>query len=186
MTTVFLSGSRRISRLNEEIRRRLHDIIQQNFRIVVGDANGADKALQKYFADVSYPNVTVYCSGETCRNNLGSWESKKVLVDSHLKGREFYTQKDKKMADDADYGVMLWDGKSAGTLSNVVELLKRNKKALVYLSPEKTFYLVSSVKDVRELLRKCDRETASVINNKIKLNGSLEELERARQVSLSF
>lgn len=186
MTTVFLSGSRRISRLNQEIRGRLHNIIQQNFRIVVGDANGADKALQQYLADVSYPNVTVYCSGEICRNNIGNWESKRVLVGSQLKGREFYTQKDKKMADDADYGFMLWDGKSAGTFSNVIELLKRNKKALVYLSPEKEFYSVSSLKDARELLQKCDEKTASVINNKIKLSGSLEELERAKQVSLSF
>src|SRR5216684_5955199 len=169
MKTVFLSGSRRISRLNEDIRNRLRHIIEQNFHVVVGDANGADKALQRYFAEIRYPNVIVYCSGQTCRNNIGSWESQKISADSQLKGREFYMQKDRKMADDADYGFMVWDGKSAGTLSNVIELLKRNKKALVYLSPEKNFYTISNVRDARELLGRCDREVTSIISKKIGL-----------------
>ena len=33
------------------------------------------------------------------------------------------TQKDKAMAAEADYGFVLWDGKSSGSISNVFELL---------------------------------------------------------------
>ena len=186
MTTVFLSGSRRISRLNEEIRTRLHNIIEQNYRIVLGDANGADKAIQKYLADVRYPNVIVYCSGNSCRNNIGNWEANKIQVGSQFKGRDFYTQKDIKMADDADYGFMLWDGKSIGTINNIIEILKRNKKAIVYLSPEKKFFSISSVKDAREFLSQCNQETLISLDKKTKISRSLNELEKGRQLLLNF
>jgi hypothetical protein len=62
--TVFLSGSRKISRLNDEIRLRLKTIISKEFEVVVGDANGADKALQSYLADINYEHVTVFCAGD--------------------------------------------------------------------------------------------------------------------------
>jgi len=64
MTTVFLSGSRKISRLDEDVRKRLSTIVEKKFRVIVGDANGADKAFQTYLAGMDYANVTVFCSGE--------------------------------------------------------------------------------------------------------------------------
>lgn len=80
MKTVFLSGSRAISRLNPEIRGRLEKITEKAFRVVVGDANGADKALQGYLNERGYPDVTVYCSGSQCRNNMGAWRTENVEV----------------------------------------------------------------------------------------------------------
>ena len=62
MTTVFLSGSRKLSRLNREIRDRLQNIVEKQFSVIIGDANGADKALQKYFTEIHYQNVIVFCS----------------------------------------------------------------------------------------------------------------------------
>jgi hypothetical protein len=32
-------------------------MIEKGFQILVGDANGADKAIQRYLAEKSYPNV---------------------------------------------------------------------------------------------------------------------------------
>ncbi len=62
--TVFLSGSRKISRLNDDIRLRLDKITSQGLSIIVGDANGADKSIQTYLANIHYNYVTVFCSGE--------------------------------------------------------------------------------------------------------------------------
>lgn len=186
MNTVFLSGSRKISRLNNEVRNRLHNIIENNYFVLVGDANGADKALQKYLADMNYPYVTVYCSGKICRNNIGKWKSNNITVSSNLKGREFYTQKDIKMAEEADYGFILWDGQSIGSVNNVFELLKRNKKALVYVSPEKKFYSITNVREVKELLEKCNEHTLDMFNKKIKLHKLLSEIGEAKQETLSF
>jgi hypothetical protein len=66
MRTVFISGSRKINRLNKEIKNRLQNALNQNFDIVVGDANGADNALQKYLSEVNYDNVVVHCAGNVC------------------------------------------------------------------------------------------------------------------------
>ncbi|HVY79972.1 MAG TPA: hypothetical protein VG994_03240 [Steroidobacteraceae bacterium] len=61
MTTVFLAGSRKLSRLTDAVKQRLDNIMSQQLRIVVGDANGADRALQAHFADAHYRNVVVHC-----------------------------------------------------------------------------------------------------------------------------
>ncbi|GMR20985.1 MAG: hypothetical protein BMS9Abin36_1583 [Gammaproteobacteria bacterium] len=39
MTTVFLSGSRKISQLDETVKSRLSTIVEKEFRVIVGDAN---------------------------------------------------------------------------------------------------------------------------------------------------
>jgi len=150
--TVFLSGSRKISRLDEAVKSRLSTIVEKGFRVIVGDAHGADKVFQTTLASMDYTNVTVFCSGSECRNNMGQWNVKHVSVDVKLKGRAFYTQKDKAMAGDAGYGLVLWDGESPGSISNVIEMLKRNKRVVVYLSPEKKFYAVSHLDDAKLMI----------------------------------
>ncbi len=159
MTTVFISGSRKINQLDEAVTSRLSTIVEKEFHVIVGDANGADKAFQTYLAGMDYANVTVFCSGAECRNNMGEWNVKHVPVDAKLKGRDFYTQKDKAMAGEADYGLVLWNGESSGSISNVFEMLKRNKRAVIFLSSEKQFYAVSHLDDANKLLEKC--QTAS-------------------------
>ncbi|MDD2815677.1 MAG: hypothetical protein PHP00_08060 [Thiotrichaceae bacterium] len=150
MTTVFISGSREIRILTTLVRDRLQNIVNQQFSIVVGDANGADKAVQKYLAEINYTQVSVYYAGSLCRNNLGNWHVESIQVDAKLKGRDFYTQKDKAMAAQADYGFVLWDGKSIGSFNNINELLSRNKKVLVYFTPEQTFIPMSKSEDIQK------------------------------------
>jgi hypothetical protein len=134
MTTIFISGSRKLSRINDEVRDRIRKIMDQDFAIVVGDANGADKTMQTFLADSGYRNVTVFCAGEKCRNNVGDWSTKKVDVPKSLRGRNFYTEKDKAMAAQADYGFVLWDGKSPGSVNNILEMIKNGKMVVVYLA----------------------------------------------------
>jgi hypothetical protein len=150
MTTVFISGSREIRILTKLVRDRLQNIVNQQFSIVVGDANGADKAVQKYLAEINYTQVSVYYAGSLCRNNLGNWHVESIQVDAKLKGRDFYTQKDKAMAAQADYGFVLWDGKSIGSFNNINELLSRNKKVLVYFAPEQAFISMSKSEDIQK------------------------------------
>ena len=60
MTTGFIAGSRAISRLNEQIRERLDNIMRQQLTILVGDANGADKAVQAYLGFLMYARLKIY------------------------------------------------------------------------------------------------------------------------------
>lgn len=186
MTTVFLSGSRKINRLNDVIRNRIENIVDQGFRVVVGDANGADKAMQAFLAERHYPNVAVYCAGNTCRNNVGEWKTEKVSVDAKLKGRAFYTQKDKVMASEADFGFVLWDGKSEGSINNIFELLNKGKKAVVYFSPRKEFFNVKSAGDVQELIRLCDPLASQSFRNSTNLRMQMESLNIAEQPSFDM
>lgn len=170
MTSVFIAGSRRLGKLNDSVKSRIDNLISNDYLILVGDANGADKAVQNYLKENHYQNVIVYCSGNTCRNNLGHWKSENVPVDRSLKGRAFYTVKDKKMAEDADYGLMIWDGKSPGTLNNVVELLRNNKKSLIYLSPKKTFFQIGKHQQIFDLLEDCSPIDRKTIQSKVDLS----------------
>ena len=138
MTTVFVGGSRRVTRLPIEAKNRINNIVHQGFGILVGDANGVDKAVQRYLADVNYDNVTVYCSGKTSRNNIGQWATRNVSVGKSEKNFQFYAAKDREMAQQAEFGLMIWDGKSPGTILNVLRLVRASKKAVLISIPGKS------------------------------------------------
>lgn len=155
MTTVFIGGSRSLTRLNDTIRTRVDNIMRQQFTVILGDANGADKAIQSYLAAKGYPHVTVYCMNDQCRNNVGDWPTQRILADRHKKDFTYYATKDEEMAQAASYGFMLWDGRSKGTLNNILNLLRQQKKVLVYFSPEQSCSTLRSVEELVVLLRKC-------------------------------
>ena len=73
MTTVFIGGSRAVSRLNAIIGDQLDDLIKRNCTILVGDANGADMAVQQHLATRGYQNVIALLHGQL-RNNLRNHE----------------------------------------------------------------------------------------------------------------
>ena len=158
MTTVFIGGSRRLARLNDTIRARADNIIRQQFTVIIGDANGADRAMQSYFATKGYRNVIVYCMGDCCRNNLGNWPTKQVSANRQKKDFAYYATKDEEMAQAASYGFMIWDGKSKGTLNNILNLLRQQKKVLVYFSPDKSCSTLGSFEDLTALLHKCSSD----------------------------
>jgi len=161
MTSVFLGGSRAVSKLNSVIREQLTNLMNHRCTILIGDANGADKAMQRFFADNHYENVVVFCMNEF-RNNLGSWQTKVIRADRKTRGFSYFTIKDKEMSREAKCGLMLWDGVSKGTLRNIFELVRDHKKVLVYLAPEKQFYKLTSEEELADLLSHCD---AAVIQN---------------------
>lgn len=135
MNKVFVGGSRNVSRLSPQVQQRLQNVTVSGAHVIVGDANGADKAVQKFLLKEAYENVTVYYSGDACRNNLGHWQTRNILTES-AKGFGFYAAKDREMAREADFGLMIWDGKSFGTLLNILRLLRAGKKAVLLSVPD--------------------------------------------------
>jgi len=151
--TVFIAGSRAISRLNDALRDRLDRIITQGHQVVVGDAKGADRIVQKYLADRQYRDVTVFCTGVRCRNNVGDWPTIAVAPPAGVHaGFDFYAAKDREMAARATHGLMLWDGQSRGTFTNIRNLVRLKKPVAVYLSPDKSFINLKTDTDVDALL----------------------------------
>ncbi len=148
MIRVFIGGSRRVSRLDEQVKGRLDEIIRKQLPVIIGDANGADRAVQDYFHQHAYGHVDVYCTGGRCRNNAGNWKIRPVPAPAGGKRDfEYYSAKDRLMADEGSVGFMLWDGKSRGTLANVLRLIEQGKKAVVYLAPAKQFTTLRNMSD---------------------------------------
>ncbi|OFV92275.1 MAG: hypothetical protein A3H95_04135 [Acidobacteria bacterium RIFCSPLOWO2_02_FULL_64_15] len=150
---VFIAGSRSVSRLNDALKQRLDRIVAEQHEVLVGDANGADRAVQQYLADRQYRTVTVYCTGGRCRNNVGGWSTLPVEPPAGVRaGFDFYAAKDREMAVHATHGLMLWDGESRGTLTNIKNLVRNNKPVVVYLSAAKTFLNLKTPADLDVLL----------------------------------
>lgn len=152
MTSVFVGGSRRCSRLDAQVRERLDTICRKDMFVLVGDASGVDKAVQTFLAQRDYRNVIVYCSSDVCRNNVGGWQVRSIATDAKRESRAFYVAKDRAMASDASCGFMVWDGRSKGTLDNMRRLLQRGKLVLAYVTSDKVFCTLRAPLDIDELL----------------------------------
>jgi len=163
MNTVFIGGSRRIGRLNDAIRARLDNIVDRGLCVVIGDANGSDRAVQAYLAERGHRDVVVYCTGNACRNNVGGWHMK-MMEASGERGFDYYALKDAEMARTADCGFMIWDGKSRGTLLNAQRLLGAGKPVVVYFSPDRECITIRTQDELKALLTRClpsDRQRLS-------------------------
>jgi len=160
VTKVFIGGSRRITRLDAEVRRRLDRIIEKRLRVVVGDANGADKAVQRYLSERKFETVEVFSADGSPRNNLGGWPVCVIRPGHARRDFDYYATKDRAMAAAATVGLMLWDGQSRGTLMNVLRLADQRKPVVVYVQPRKEFVEVRTQGDLAALLREVDRRLA--------------------------
>jgi hypothetical protein len=169
---VFIGGSIGISKLNAAIRARLDDFMKRGNAILVGDANGADKAVQTYLAKHGYRNVTVFCM-EDCRNNIGTWPTRSIEPPSKKKDSSYYAAKDFVMSEEAQCGVMLWDAKSKGTLKNMLNLVAAGKRTLVYFAPSKEFHVLANDQDLQRLLARCQPRDLDAAARKLGLRTPL-------------
>ena len=176
MIRVFISGSMRIKRLDKNVLSRINSILDKEYSIIVGDANGVDSSIQEYLKQTGAKSVLVYCTGSQPRNNIGNWETKNIATTSKPGTRAYFTAKDLEMANDCDYGLMVWDTKSTGTLSNTIELLKRHKKSLVYINKAKEFLTISDIKDMDKLFQYMTPNSFEKAEAKLKITATISAL----------
>jgi hypothetical protein len=173
MNKVFIGGSRMITQLPATARERLDKLIQNELPVLIGDAGGADKSVQQYLSNQKYPYVTVYCMLDSCRNNLGQWDTKSIAPQKGDKGLSYFARKDEQMAREADYGLMLWDGQSNGTLNNMLNLLTDDKKVVVYLARDESWHTLRNWDDLARLLANCDAATLAGFEKKLNLSARM-------------
>lgn len=190
MKTVFIGGSRvgaTEKGLSKPVILILDKIMSNNNMVIVGDANGVDKAAQQYFKKKYYKKVNIYYSGDSIRNRE-DMDWKVVHINSkEFKGRERQMQKDIEMSKVADSGFMIWDdvyknrfGKtsvSSGTLSNIINLLSQNKPVVVYYVPIKKIFTLNSFGDFEDsILPHVDAMTAKKYEELKNKNNTLPTL----------
>jgi hypothetical protein len=128
---VFLGGTRKVERLPGEIIEIIENEISRKSSFLIGDAAGSDRAFQK-FLSTKECSVTIYSSANRVRNNIGNWPVE--LIDSGLrtKSNAMHSVKDRIMSDRCDYALMLWDTHSVGTLTNVLDVVSKGKRVILY------------------------------------------------------
>lgn len=178
MKTVFIAGSISISHLHEKVQERISNIATQNLNVVVGDADGADTSIQECLHAYHASNVTVYCTGGSPRNNIANWPVYHVQSKAKVGTRAFFTAKDLEMAKNSDFGLMVWDCKSIGTLSNVIELLKAKKKAVVFVNKSRDFVTITDKPDLDHLLHFMSDHARAKAEEKIGLSAKISELSQ--------
>ena len=176
-TRVFIAGSMNIKHLDPKVKERIDNIVAQDFEVVVGDADGADTSIQSYLFDHGTSKITVFCSGSRPRNNVGDWPVQQVETQYAEGSRAFFTAKDIRMAEVADIGLMIWDAKSAGTLSNVIELLVRKKKSVVFVNKAKIFKNIATVDQLEDLLSFMSEHAKQKADEKIRLFDRVDALK---------
>lgn len=82
-----------------------------------------------------------------------------------------------KMAESATYGFMIWNGQSKGTLNNVINLTKNNKKTLVYFAPNNKFYCVHKLVDFDSIIDQCDIKTNELFKDLVNKTTQLSFLD---------
>lgn len=126
---LFVSGSKSISVLPDEVKAILDEHIALGTEFLVGDCYGVDDAVLGYLDLKEYSNVTVYYSGEFPRNFFALCVKTCSCAENAvgLTGREFHYVKDIQMANDCDQAIMIWDGKSKGTAENIRRIKELKK-----------------------------------------------------------
>lgn len=177
MEKIFVSGSIKIKNLHPIFRDRLRDAVASGYEFLVGDASGSDTSIQAFLMECGAHSVTIYCSGSEPRNNLGKWPVNNVYPSSPEGTRAYFTAKDIQMAEDASFGVMIWDSASTGTLSNVFELTSRNKKSEVFVNKLKRFILVDTPQDIKPLVDIMSPAALQKADQKIGLRKKMDILD---------
>jgi predicted XRE-type DNA-binding protein len=178
MNTVFIAGSISISRLHEKVKSRIEKIVASDLDIVVGDADGADTSIQQCLVEYGAKRVTVFCSGDRPRNNLAEWPVTHIHPKAPPGSRAFYTAKDIEMAHASNYGLMVWDCKSTGTLSNVIQLIKEDKKSVVFVNKNKDFVTVADEEGLNYLLTFMSDHARTKAEEKIGLSSKIADISQ--------
>ena len=126
---IFVSGSKSISKLPDLAKIFIDQFIENIDEILVGDCYGVDAAVQMYLDSKGYRNVTIYCSGETPRNNFVTGAKVRSCAEAAkgLTKSAFHYVKDIQMTQDCDQALMVWDGKSKGTGENIRRIKEMGK-----------------------------------------------------------
>ena len=146
MTMIFLGGSRDIFELPPPAIERIGAIVAQEHGVLIGDAPGADAAVQQFLADCGVRHVTVFCGDTIPRHNIGAWPVRQILADAAPGTRAFHSAKDREMTRLAGAGIVVWDGVSQGSRANIRRLCERGRHVLVYLRPMDRFVTVAPIR----------------------------------------
>jgi len=141
---LFVSGSSKTEfkesvyyrrQLPKPVRERLDMAMKTKMDVVIGDAPGIDRQVQRYLNRKKYEQVTVYGPGKSVRYSANkSWRTKAIdAPEFEIGSKEWLAKKDIEMEKVSTEGLaVVLDEGSGATRRNVERLIKHHKKVSVY------------------------------------------------------
>lgn len=142
--TVFVSGSSKTEskdseyyrrKLSKDVRKIIDKYINEGDKIIVGDAPGIDRQVQKYLKKKRYDNVEVYGPGKKVRYTANKkWKTNTIDAPEYEEGsKEWLAKKDIAMTNAADKGLaVILDEGAKATRKNIERMDSQNKPVDVY------------------------------------------------------
>lgn len=141
--TLFVSGSSKTQdkasgyyrrKLPKQVRSELDSSMKNRDKIIVGDAPGVDRQVQKYLKKKHYKDVEVYGPGKEVRYSANKkWKTNAIDDPEHEPmSKEWLAKKDKAMTDASTKGLaVILDEGAQATRNNVRRLVEQNKNVKV-------------------------------------------------------
>ncbi|MCO5066796.1 MAG: hypothetical protein M9924_20695 [Rhizobiaceae bacterium] len=167
MAMIFLGGSRDIFELPPPAIERIGAIVAAEHGVLIGDAPGADAEMQGLLAGYDYEHVGVFHAWVEPRNNLGDWAAYHIPPPDGAQGFGVHAGKDREMARRADFGLIVWDGRSPGTCLNVLRLAVTGRPCVVYDTMRGTVATVHDTSDWRAMLQHSGPDTRRAVEGRM-------------------
>ncbi|MDR1775929.1 MAG: hypothetical protein LBS17_05765 [Actinomycetes bacterium] len=210
---MFISGSRQIDSLPEELEERIANIVDQDIPVLIGDSErGVDARIAEDLRKRKYTNVTVYTIHDTPRIKVPEdWDIVQVSPKAEEKSsedgkprkqKERETEKDRAMGDACKYGLIVWQDTymhprygqlsvSSGSLRNAIQLLLNNKPVVLYRRYRDEFgdtlFSLRELKDIEDL-QELVKSLEEIVQKRFEklLKAEEEHLKAGEQLALDF
>jgi hypothetical protein len=172
---VMLSGSRSINSIPAVVESKITQICKSGVTFLVGDAPGADTLFQKLLLDFKYSKVIIHHVDQYPRNNLGSWNSIRVETTRKTKNWLYFGKKDIEMTKSCNISLVIWDGRSDGSVLNCFRALNQDKQVLLFNSHQQSEVKLENMIDFEKyfkskleesILLKIEKENQSIAKSK--------------------
>lgn len=143
--TVFISGSSKTEdkkseyyrkQLPKEVKKKIDEYLKSGDKIIVGDAPGIDRQVQRYLKKAGYDNVEIYGPGKQVRYTANKkWKTNPIdASEFEYMSPEYLRKKDIAMTNASTKGlaIVLENGGAAATRRNVQRMLQQNKQMSVF------------------------------------------------------
>ena len=142
--TVFISGSSKTEdsnseyyrkQLPKEVKKEINKYIENNDKIIVGDAPGIDRQVQRYLNKKGYDKVEVYGPGKKVRYTANKkWKTRPIDSSEYeFMSPEYLRKKDIEMTNASTKGLaIILDEGAKVTRNNIKRLIEQNKNVSVF------------------------------------------------------
>lgn len=154
---IFVNGSRNVKQdIPALICNKIDKYMESSDVFLLSGNAGIDMSVQKYLSAQKYDKVTLYFSGDRKhKTNMGGWNEEHCPVGFKSTSYKYYIEKDFAMAEDADEGIIIWDGESKSQFVNMLNLVILGKYCNLYLLKEDRWIEIRGLEDLSEYVGKC-------------------------------